>query len=69
MLVGNTEIGREQMPSYISPSQQPYHLYQSMQDVLQQSLQNRIMMMAPSGPGAVNKSNQWSNDNNGNQKQ
>lgn len=63
MLLGNTEISREDMPSFVSPSQQPYHLYQSMQDTLQQNLQNRMIMAAPNSPGAVNKSNQWSNEN------
>lgn len=62
MLVGNTEIGREQMPSYVSPLHQPYHMYQSMQDTLQQGLQNRMMMTAPNSPGNVNKSNQWDGD-------
>lgn len=51
------------MPSFVSPSQQPYHLYQSMQDTLQQNLQNRMIMAAPNNPGAVNKSNQWSDSN------
>ena len=64
MLIGNENISIEDMPSYVSPSQQPYHLFQSMQDILQQALQrNNAMMVMPNSPGNMsNKSNQWDGD-------
>lgn len=33
MTIGNQTVTKEDMPSYVSPQQQPYHIYQSMQDI------------------------------------
>lgn len=62
MQIGNEIITKEDMPSYVSPSQQPYHLYQSMQDTLSQALQrNTATMMQPNNPGNMSdRGNQWS---------
>lgn len=61
MIIGNEEISIEDMPSYISSSQQPYHMFQSMQDTLQQAMANRGQIMAaPNSPGTMNnQQNQW----------
>lgn len=59
------EITREQMPSYIKPQDQPYHLYLSMQDVYKASqlgiMNNMQMQQQPlqgTGPGSADARNQ-----------
>ena len=37
MQIGDFNISKDQMPSYVAPSNQPYHMYQSMQDVYVQN--------------------------------
>lgn len=68
MLVGNQEITKENMPSYNSPEQQPYHKYQMMQDTIMQGLMKQQGM----GAGGVqmqqqnsmdNRQNAWNNNN------
>jgi hypothetical protein len=39
MLIGNTEISREQLPSFVDFANNPKHLYSLMQDQLNQGLQ------------------------------
>lgn len=39
MLIGNTELSREQMPSFVDFANNPKHLYNLMQDQLNQGLQ------------------------------
>lgn len=65
MLIGNTEIGREQMPSYVKPEQQPYHLYQMMQDTLKQNLpqQMQVQQAMPNGTNAENNQSMWNGGN------
>jgi hypothetical protein len=38
MIIGNTEITREQMPSFVDFTNNPKHLYNLMQDQLNQGL-------------------------------
>lgn len=52
MTIGNQNITQENMPSYVSPEQQPYHRYQSMQDLLNQGL--TVSVAQPNG-GNVNE--------------
>lgn len=66
MLVGNQNITKENMPSYVSPQQQPYHTYQLMQDqlnmgltVMQQPMQPQQGMQNPASKEIRN--NQWDN--------
>ena len=33
MNIGESQITKEQMPSYVSPAMQPQHNYQSIQDI------------------------------------
>jgi len=58
-----TEITRDQMPSYIKPQDQPYHLYLSMQDVYaasQLGIMNNQVQPANLGVGSADaRSNQW----------
>ena len=60
-----TEITRDQMPSYIKPQDQPYHLYLSMQDVYaasQLGVMNTMQMpqQAAGNMGSADaRSNQW----------
>lgn len=49
MLIGNTEITREQMPSFVDFANNPKHLYNLMQDQLSSAL-NRPMPAQPSMP-------------------
>lgn len=62
MLVGNQTISQKDMPSYVSPDKQPYHLYQMAQDMLNSALDTPMMAQPvnPSGKSAENKPNQWS---------
>jgi len=66
VIIGNTEITREDMPSYVSPSKQPFHRYQSMQDTLNNALGNvNFGNMQPTqkiNSTMEAQSNQWSNN-------
>lgn len=60
VLIGNTELTREMMPSFVDFSDNPRHLYGLMQDQLQRGLQAPVMMMQQ--PGLANPQNtpsQW----------
>lgn len=40
-------INMEQMPSFVSPSNQPYHVYQTMQDIYANNGINNTMNAQP----------------------
>lgn len=69
MLIGNTEIKKEDMPSYEIGQNYPTRRYFFMQDTLNGALQrqqqmsaNQIVQTQPNG-AAANQSSQWSNNN------
>ena len=65
MQIGDFNISKDQMPSYVAPSNQPYHIYQSMQDIYVQNGINSIGQQAiqPMEPMQQNsmetKNNAW----------
>ena len=65
MQIGDFNISKDQMPSYVAPSNQPYHMYQSMQDIYVQNGINLIGQQAiqPMEPMQQNsmetKNNAW----------
>lgn len=62
MLIGNQEITKEQMPSYVDFSSNPKHLYGLMQDQLNSALQVNLQNAMTTPPKSKeNKQNQWSN--------
>lgn len=62
MLIGNQEITKEQMPSYVDFSSNPKHLYGLMQDQLNSVLQVNLQNAMTTPPQSKeNKQNQWSN--------
>lgn len=53
MQIGEYNITQDQMPSYIKPQDQPYHLYLSMQDIYSASqlgVMNNQMAQQEQGP-------------------
>lgn len=62
MLIGNQEITKEQMPSYVDFSSNPKHLYGLIQDQLNSTLQVNLQNAMTTPPQSKeNKQNQWSN--------
>lgn len=62
MLIGNQEITKEQMPSYVDFSSNPKHLYGLIQDQLNSALQVNLQNAMTTPPQSKeNKQNQWSN--------
>lgn len=62
MRIGNIELTREQMPSFIDFNNNPKHLYSSMQDILNQNL-NAPMPMMPTQPAPTGNDKQSGGNN------
>lgn len=64
MLIGQTEITREQMPSFVDFQNNPHHLYGLMQDQLNRGLQVQALQQPMQAPISKDtNSNQWNKAN------
>lgn len=60
MLIFGQEITEDQMPSFVKPQDQPYHVYQSMQETLMGKLQQGQVIPMNAGLGNPNSQpSQW----------
>ena len=63
MIIGNTEITKEQMPSYVDFSSNPKHIYGLMQDQLSNALQVNALanpqLMNTNAPVSKEKNKGW----------
>lgn len=63
MIIGNTEITKEQMPSYVDMASNPKHIYGLMQDQLSNALQVNALanpqLMNANTPVSKEKNKGW----------
>lgn len=63
MIIGNTEITKEQMPSYVDFSSNPKHIYGLMQDQLSNALQVNALanpqLMNANAPASKEQNKGW----------
>ena len=63
MRIGNFELSKEDMPSYVDFSSNPKHIYTSMQDILSNALQVNALanpqLMNASAPTSKEQNKGW----------